>query len=275
MIPWGAETMPNIVVNNASLHFTREGVGPETIVFSHGLLFSGAMFESQVEHFQDRYHCVTYDHRGQGGSEVTDDGYDMDTLTDDAIALIEELGVGPCHFAGLSMGGFIGLRIAIRRPDLLRSLILIESTADPEPPENVPKYRKLNKVARWFGLGMVIKKVMPIMFSQSFLNSLSREDEHNLWRDRIVANDRVGITRAVAGVIDRQGVSDQLGKIDTPTLIIVGEEDVATVPEMSERMHAAIRGSKLVRIRRAGHSSTIEEPAAVNAAIEDFLSGLS
>lgn len=267
--------MPNIVVNNASLHLTREGFGEETIVFSHGLLFSGAMFEAQVDHFKDRYRCVTYDHRGQGGSEVTDGGYDMDTLTGDAIALIEELGVGPCHFAGLSMGGFVGLRIAIRRPDLLKSLILIESTADPEPEENIPKYRKLNRVARWFGLGMVIKKVMPIMFSRSFLNAYSREDEQKLWRDRIVANDRVGITRAVAGVIDRQGVYEQLGKIGTPTLIIVGEEDVATVPEKSERMRAAIRGAKLVRIPRAGHSSTIEEPLAVNAAIEDFLIGLA
>jgi pimeloyl-ACP methyl ester carboxylesterase len=244
-------------------------------VFSHGLLFSGAMFEAQVDHFKDSYRCVTYDHRGQGGSEVTDDGYDMDTLTGDAIALIEELGIGPCHFAGLSMGGFVGLRIAIRRPDLIKSLILIETTADPEPEENKPKYRKLNRVARWFGLGMVIKKVMPIMFSQSFLNAYSREDEQKLWRDRIVANDRVGITRAVTGVIDRQGVYEQLGKIDTPTLIIVGEEDVATVPEKSERMRAAIRGAKLVRIPRAGHSSTIEEPAAVNAAIEDFLARLT
>ena len=266
--------MPNIVVNGASLHYTDAGQGPETIIFSHGLLFSGAMFGDQVAQFKDRYRCITYDHRGQGGSEVTESGYDMDTLAEDAAALIEELGIGPCHFAGLSMGGFVGMRLAIRRPELIKSLILLETTADPEPRENAPKYRKLNFVARWFGLGLVIKKVMPIMFSQSFLNDSSRGDERLKWRDLIISNDRVGITRAVDGVIDRQGVYDQLNRIDTPTLIIVGDEDVATVPEKSERMHAAIRGSELVRIPRAGHSSTVEEPAAVNAAIEDFLARL-
>jgi len=267
--------MPNIVVNGVSLHYTDEGHGPETIVFSHGLLFSGAMFAGQVAHLKDRYRCITFDHRGQGGTEVTETGYDMDTLTDDAAALLAELGVGPCHFAGLSMGGFVGMRLAIRRPELLKSLILIETTADPEPADNAPKYRKLNFVARWFGLGLVINKVMPIMFSQSFLNDPARAGDRKTWRDFIVANDRIGITRAVTGVIERDGVYDQLGRIATPTLIIVGDEDVATVPEKSERMHAAIQGSKLVRIPRAGHSSTIEEPAAVNAAIDDFLAELA
>ena len=81
-------------------------------------------------------------------------------------------------------------------------------------------------------------------------------------------------TRAVKGVINRRGVSDAITRIDMPTLIIVGEEDVATVPEKSERMRAAIGGSILVKIPRAGHSSTIEEPRAVNDAMSAFLDGL-
>ncbi len=267
--------MPTLTVNGATLHYTDEGGGPETIVFSHGLLFSGAMFEAQVAGFKDRYRCITFDHRGQGGSEVTASGYDMDTLTEDAAALIEALDAGPCHFAGLSMGGFVGMRLAIRRPELLKSLVLIETTADPEPPENVPRYKTLNFVARWFGLGLVINKVMPIMFSQSFLNDPSREADKRKWRSLILSNHRIGITRAVRGVTDRQGVYEQLGKIGLPTLIIVGEEDTATVPEKSDRMHAAIKGSELIRVPRAGHSSTVEEPAAVNEALENFLGRLS
>lgn len=263
--------MPHIDVNGARLHYRDSGKGTETIVFSHGLLMNGGMFEAQIEALRDRYRCIAYDHRGQGQSAVTDGGYDMDTLADDAAALIEKLAIGPCHFAGLSMGGFIGMRLAARRPELLKSLILLDTSAQPEPSENKPKYRILNFVARWFGLRMVIGQVMPIMFGQSFLNDPSRAQERDRWRASIIANHRIGITRAVKGVVDRAGVSDEIGRIDMPVLILVGDADVATVPAKSQAMQAAIRGSELVTIPHAGHSATIENPDDVNAAITRFL----
>lgn len=265
--------MPYIEVNNINLHYLDEGAGPETILFSHGLLFSSAMFEKQIAHFKDHYRCIAYDHRGQGESEVTTGGYDMDTLASDAQALIKTLDIGPCHFVGLSMGGFVGMRLGVRNPELLRSLILIETTADSEPAENLGRYRMLNFIARWFGISLVVGKVMPIMFGSSFLNDISRVEEKRRWRRQIGSNDRVGISRAVAGVVNRDDFSDAIKKINLPTLILVGEEDVATVPEKSERMHNAISGSKLVRIQKAGHSSTIEQPEAVNTEMELFLRG--
>lgn len=264
--------MPTIEVNGARLHYEDRGAGPETVVFAHGLLWSGRMFEAQVRALEDRYRCVTFDFRGQGRSEVTRSGYDMETLADDAAGLIEALGLAPCHFAGLSMGGFVGMRLAARRPELLRSLILMETSADPEPEENVGRYRLLANVARWLGLGLVAGKVMPIMFGRTFLNDPARAEERALWKRRLTGNHRLGVYRATMGVVARRGVADELDRIDLPTLIIVGDEDVATVPAKAERMHAAIRGSKLVTVPRAGHSSSIEAPGAVNAALEDFLS---
>ena len=260
-----------IEIGDARVHYTDEGAGDETIVFSHGLLMSGEMFSAQVSALKSRYRCITYDHRGQGQSAVTEGGYDMDTLTDDTAGLIEELGASPCHFVGLSMGGFIGMRLAARRPELLRSLTLVETSAEPEPKENQPRYRMLNFIARWFGLGLVVEKVMPIMFGKTFLSDPGRAEVRAKWRKHIVSNNRIGITRAVKGVIDRSGVTDELAKIDMPVLIIAGDEDVATVPAKSERMHQAIKDSNMVMIPRAGHSSTIEEPEAVNRAISDFL----
>lgn len=261
-------------INNIDLHVADSGDGPETVMFSHGLLFSGAMFDPQVAALNRRYRCVAYDHRGQGQSAVADTGYDLDTLADDAARLIEKLGIGPCHFVGLSMGGFVGLRLAIHRPDLLRSLTLIDSSAEAEPKENHFKYRLLSFFARWFGLRTVVRQVMPILFGQTFLNDPSRAKERRFWRKQIVAGNRIGVTRAVAGVVDRNTVYDDLGAIKTPTLIVVGEEDVATVPEKSARMHRAIPGSKLVQIAHAGHSATLEEPDAVNAALTEFLKSI-
>ena len=268
--------MPTIHVNGATLWHTDQGAGPETIVFAHGLLWDGRMFSAQVAALSGRYRCITFDFRGQGRSEVTVAGYDMDTLTDDAAALIQALGTAPCHFVGLSMGGFVGMRLAARRPELIRSLVLMETSADPEPAENAPKYRAMGVVGRVFGrLGfrLIAGRVMRIMFGHKFLDDPARAAERAEWRERLMANHRVGITRALTGVIERKPVYDELPTITCPTLVMVGDQDVATIPAKAERIHAAIAGSRLVVIPGAGHTSSAEEPEFVNAALVEFLGG--
>ena len=265
--------MPDIAINGAQLYYEDTGAGStgEAIVFSHGLLWSLEMFRPQMDHLRERYRCIGYDHRGQGRSgDVDVRSIGMEALYQDAVGLIEHLELGRVHFAGLSMGGFVAMRLAARRPDLLRSLILMETSADREPEENVPRYRMLNAVARYIGLKPVTDRVMPIMFGREFLTDPARESERAAWRDKLAKNRR-SIWRAVNGVIDRDPIAPELGRIDLPTLVIVGEQDVATVPAKAERLHEAIAGSKLVRIPGAGHSSSIEQPERVNAALDEFL----
>ena len=267
--------MPDVAINGARIHYETQGQGPETIVFSHGLLWSGRMFRAQVATLSDRYRCVTFDFRGQGESGVTADGYDMDTLFEDAAGLIAALDLAPCHFAGLSMGGFIGMRLVARRPELLRSLILMETSADPEPAENIPKYRRLLAAARWIGLRPLAGQVMPIMFGASFMRDPRRAEERREWQGYLAANNRTGIIRATEGVITRKPIYDELSAITVPTLIIIGDEDTATTPDHSARMRDRIHGARLVSIPRAGHTSSVEEPEAVTTAIEAFLAGLT
>jgi 3-oxoadipate enol-lactonase len=270
--------MPTLQVDGATLWYEEHGSGPETVVFAHGLLWSGRMFDAQVAELADRFRCVTFDFRGQGRSEVTAGGYDMDTLADDAAALIEALGCAPCHFVGLSMGGFIGMRLAARRPGLVRSLVLMETSADAEPAENVPRYRMLGGIVGVLGrvgMRLVMPRVMRIMFGRTFLQDPARADDRRVWRERGMANHPRGITRALRGVIERKPVYGELGKIAVPTLVVVGDEDVATVPAKAERLHAAIPGSRMVVIPGAGHTSSVEQPDLVNAALEGFLASVS
>jgi pimeloyl-ACP methyl ester carboxylesterase len=264
--------MATISINGCDLYYEDSGGHDKPVLMlSHGLLWSTALFQHQVEALSDRYRVICYDHRGQGRSAVPKGrSVTIEACYRDAVALIEALDVGPCHFGGLSMGGFVAMRLAARRPDLLRSCILMETSADPEPPENVGPYRRLNFVARWFGLRLVTSKVMPIMFGQTFMTDPERAQERDLWRGRMTSN-RTSIYKAVNGVIERAGVFHELRRITTPTLIIVGDEDVATTPDKSVRLHGAIEGSELVTIQGAGHSSSAEQPEAVNAAIRDFL----
>lgn len=263
--------MPYQTINGAKYYYEEHGYGNETIVFSHGLLWSGEMFVHQVKALKERYRVITYDHRGQGRTEVTANSYDMDTLTEDARELIVTLEANPCHFVGLSMGGFVGQRLAIRHPELLKSLVLIETSADTEPPDNIPRYKLLGWIARYVSLKLVSGRVMPIMFGKTFMRDPSRSFERREWQKRMESNDKVGIYRALQGVIERDSVYEQLGAISLPTLVIIGEEDVAIVPEKAKRIHEAIPTSELVMIPAAGHTSSIEQPQKVTEAIQDFL----
>ncbi len=265
--------MPLIDVNGTSLYYEDTGPGStgETIVFSHGLLWSTELFAPQIAALRGRYRCIAWDHRGQGKS-ASDHRHTIgiELVWQDACALLDKLGTGPVHFLGLSMGGFVAMRAAARRPDLVRSLILIETSAKPEPLENVPRYRLLLKVYRTLGPRVTAKKVAQIMLGKSILSDPQRKAD--VARYTALMSARRDVWKAVNGVIDRAPVGDdELGRITARTLVVVGDEDVATRRDKSEHLVATIRGAQLVVIPRAGHSSTVEEPAAVTSAIERFL----
>ncbi len=264
--------MPKIKVNGVLLNYQDQGTGDETVLFVHGLLFNHRMFEAQVEALKSDYRCVSIDLRGQGDSEVTRDGYDIDNLTRDTVALIEALDCGPCHFVGLSMGGFIGLRLAIHHPRMLRSLSLLDTSADPEPGENIFRYRMMASIGRIFGFRPLMGQLLPIMFGKDTLEDEARRETLEYWKQQLRDNNRIGSSRAAMGVIEREGVYPQLRQIKTPTLVIVGEQDVATTKDKSDRMHQAIGDSEMLVVASAGHSSSVEKPAEVTRALQKFIS---
>lgn len=264
--------MPTVELNATSIYYEDTGPGStgETIAFSHGLLWNTTLFAHQIEALRGKYRCIAWDHRGQGRS-ASDYRHciGMELVTQDAIALLDHLALGPVHLAGLSMGGFVAMRIASRRPDLVKKLVLMETSADPEPIENVSRYRLLSNVVRTIGAWAVAKRASAIMVGKTMIGDPNRKQQLDEYR--AVMMGRRDIWRAVNGVIDRGGIYDELSRIRAETLVIVGDEDVATPKPKAERIVAAIAGSRLEVIPHAGHSSPVEEPAAVTAALGRFL----
>ncbi len=268
--------MPEIeLADGARLYYEDTGPGStgQTIAFSHGLLWNTTMFAPQIAALRGRYRCIAWDHRGQGKSSGDwREHIGMELVWQDAVQLLEKLAGEPVHVGGLSMGGFVAMRMAARRPDLVRSLILIETSSLTEPRENVPRYRMLNRVVRVLGYRVVRSRVAPIMFGKTILTDPARAEEREHLLEQMA--QRKDIWRAVNGVVDRAPIDHELSRIAVPTLILVGDEDVATPPDKAERLASKIAGAKLLTIPRAGHSSTVEEPAAVTAAIEGFLTSV-
>lgn len=268
--------MPTLTTNGARIAYTDTGVPPNapdapTIVFGHGLLFSGWMFSAQIAALQDSYRCVAIDWRGQGDSPAAAGGYDMDTLTGDVRGLIEDLGVGAVHYVGLSMGGFVGLRLAARHPELVRSLVLLDTSADPEDRSAARQDKLLAVIFRLLGIGPVRKPVLKLMFGPSFRTDPRSPQLIEDWLGRLARCDRGAIRQAVLGVANRAPVLPELGAITAPTLVAVGEHDVPTPLVRSRTIVAAIPGARLEIIADSGHSSSIEQPTAVTTLIRDFL----
>ena len=262
--------MPMLPVGDTELYYEDEGAGVP-IVFSHGLLWSGRMYRAQVAALRDGFRCVTFDHRGQGRSKTSPSPYDMETLADDAARLIDALKLGPCHFVGLSMGGFVGLRLALRRAELLRSLTLIDSAADPEPRLNVPKYAVMEWLSRRLGMRMLVPSVMRIMFGRAFLRDRARAGLRAEQAAELASLQPDRMRAALDSVVRRQPVTHGLGSIATPTLVLHGADDRAIVLPRAQKMAAAIPGAQLLVIPRAGHTSTVEEPEAISRELRRFV----
>lgn len=264
--------MPHLPINGTQLYVQDTGGTLPPIVFSHGLLWSHEMYTDAIHQLNSRFRCVSYDHRGQGQSDKSSrSAISIETLTEDAIALIESLDIGPVHFVGLSMGGFVGMRLAARRPDLIRSLVLISTSADKEPSSNIPKYTVLNWITKLFGVGAVASAVMPIMFGKTFLNHSERTEERAHWKKKLTENER-SVTHAVRGVFEREGVEAELAQIRCPTLILHGSEDAAISIQRVDALQTKIPHSTLVRTPIGGHSLPMEQPQFVSTHLDQFFS---
>ena len=131
--------MPMLRVNGTELYYEDTGGRGPAILFSHGLFWDTSLFAPQIAALKSQYRCIAYDHRGQGRSAESDlRAIDMDTLFADAVALIEALDLKPVHVCGLSMGGFIAMRLGARRPDLVRSLLRSIPRPIPSRPRTHP-----------------------------------------------------------------------------------------------------------------------------------------
>lgn len=259
--------MATVRVNGVSLYYEDAGSGDETVLFAPGLAWGTRLFAAQVAVLGARYRCVAFDPRGQGRSEVTKDGYELDNLAVDLADVIEHLGLGACHLVGHSLGGSVAVRVAARRPELVRSLALLNATADEDPLWDRVLFRGLSYAVELFGMGVVDERLVKTMFGKTFLNDAGRARECEEARQRFLSNNHLGIARAVRGWLRSPAAMDELPNVIAPTLVIAGEEDAAVKPKRSRETADAVPRGRFLLLPRCGHSSPVEAPGPVTAAL--------
>jgi pimeloyl-ACP methyl ester carboxylesterase len=246
---------------------TEAGTGPE-LLCAHGTLMDRTMFGPQIEGLSDDYRVAAYDLRAR--TERAYEPYDLDDLVEDCRAVIDALDMDQPVVAGMSMGGFMAVRLAIEYPEAISGIVLIDSTSRPHPDEDIELYR-----------GMIdqiedapqVPETMAETVTHFLFGETTREENSELveaWMDRWETYPGEAVYREVDSWLERPDVTDELAGCDVPALVVHGEEDASIDLERVEPTVEALDADLSV-IPEAGHSSNTEQPAAVNDAIRGFL----
>jgi 3-oxoadipate enol-lactonase len=240
------------------------------VMLSHSLGSSLVMWNPQKKPLETNFQVLRYDVRGHGKSEAPPGAYTLDLLGEDAVALLDALGIDNVHWVGLSMGGMIGQSVALSYPRRLKSLALCDTTAAIAP-EAQPVWQERIDAVRGKGVESQVNLTMERWFTPSFLKLNPPVLE--VIRKEFQATPAKGYLGCIEAV-RKLNYLDRLSEIRIPTLIMVGEDDPGTPVSASEAMHQRINNSKLVIIKSARHLSNVEQPEAFNNNLLTFLKNL-
>ena len=257
-----------ITANGISMNYTLDGPANAPVVtLSHSLATTLAMWEPQLKALTARWRVLAYDTRGHGGTDAPKGGYSLEQLADDAQALLRGLGIQRTHWVGLSMGGMIGQTLALKAPELFTSLSLCD-TSSRVPREAKPVWDERIHTAETKGMEPLVELTLSRWFTAPFKERGGAvvETVRGMIRSTPPAG-YIGCCQAISGL----NLTDRIGAIKVPTLIIVGEEDQGTPVAASKVMHEKIHGSQLVILKSAAHLANMEQPEAFTNALTGFL----
>lgn len=238
------------------VHYVVEG--PETappLLLLHSIGTTQSIWDAQAKALADRFRVIRPDMRGHGMSGITPGDYTMRQLAQDALALLDALGIEQAHVAGTSIGGRIAQQMAVEAPDRVLSLCLLNTAL--EFPSPVIWQARIDEVRRE-GTKVLADVVMPRWVVDTALPS-SRG-----LRRMLLRTDRTGYTGAACALRDATA-ADVVGRIKAPCTVIAGERDPAAPAEAVMALQAAIPGAALVVLPGAGHITTYEFADAVTA----------
>ncbi len=258
--------MPVAEVNGQSITYTDSGGDGPTIIWSHGFLMDHTMFDAQVQALSGDYRCVAWDERGFGATPATGPFTYWDSA-DDAVALLDHLGIDQAVFAGMSQGGFLSMRAALAHPDRVRGLILIDTQAGTEAAENVEAYGGM--LQHWLGdapLGEIGEFVAGLILGDPDLAATWIP----IWEER-----RGEMTQHPGDcLLSRDDITDRLSEIGCPALVIHGDADAAIPLELGQVLADRIPGASIVVMPGGSHAANMTHPAETNEAIRGFLASL-
>ncbi|MEU8185037.1 3-oxoadipate enol-lactonase [Micromonospora sp. NPDC049047] len=240
------------------LHLTVDGpAAAPVLLLGSSLGTTAAMWEPQLSALAQRFRVIRYDHLGHGRSAVPPGPYTLDLLGRELLRTLDDLDVPWVHYAGLSLGGMVGMWLATYAPDRVRRLALLCTSASLGPPE---QWRARAATVRADGLPAVADAVVARWFTPTFAAA----------RPEVVATHRAMLTTtspagyaACCEAIAAMDLRPDLGRVAAPTLVIAGADDPATPVEHARDIVGRIPRARLAVVDAAAHLANVEQPEQV------------
>jgi 3-oxoadipate enol-lactonase len=238
--------------------FTVDGpAGAPWLVLGPSMGTTTAMWEPQVAVFARWFRVLRFDLRGHGGSAVPPGPYRIDDLGQDLRALLDEQGIERCSYAGVSLGGMVGMWLASAVPDRVDRLALLCTSAYLPPARG---WTDRAAQARASGTGSLTDTVPLRWFTPGFPER--KPDVYAGYQAMLAGipdEGYAGCCEAIAAM----DLRPDLGRITARTLVISGEDDLATPPPHGEAIAAAVAGAKFVTMAQTAHLANVEQPGLV------------
>jgi 3-oxoadipate enol-lactonase len=264
----GNSTMRELKINRdgVNLHACLDGTDVDdapTLVFSNSLGTTLHMWDGIMPLLPAGLRIIRYDKRGHGQSDVPDGPYTMGALVSDAAAVCDAFAVKDALFVGLSVGGMIAQGLAVKRPDLIRAMVISNTAAKIG---NGPMWQDRIDTVLAKGVGALADATMERWFSREFLLS----PELPKWRKMLTDTPAIGYAGVCAAIAGTDFYTPTSG-LRIPTLGIAGSEDGATPPDLVRETVDLIPGSQFELMRRVGHLPCVENPTAYAKILIDFI----
>jgi 3-oxoadipate enol-lactonase len=249
-----------------TMNIVEAGSGAAVLLL-HGLGWDHSLWNPTVERYAPRYRMVAADTRGHGATDKPDGPYDVEMFASDSAALIESLRLGSVCVVGLSQGGMVAQSLAVLRPDLVSALVLVSTSCESAPSlrDNMEaRIAAMDKAGPDAAARIAAESIFSPGWRSANPAELARFME---WRKTMPTAPLNAATRALYDF----DLSAKLPGIDVPTLVIAGQEDVLTKPAGMEKIAALIPGAEYRLIANTGHMIPVEQPAALDVLLEQFL----
>ncbi|MEV0893610.1 alpha/beta hydrolase [Promicromonospora sp. MEB111] len=254
-----------IRVGGLRIAYERAGQGPP-LVLVHGAAEDCRIWRPQLAGLADELTVVAWDEPGAGRSSDLPEGFGLAGFADGLAALIEAMGLGPAHVAGRSWGGTVALELYRRRPELVATLVLVDTYAGWKGSLPAAEVR-----ARIAGARRMLA-APPVELGLAFPGLFAGDPPPELvpLLADIAADVRPATLAQQLEIMAEADLADLLPRIDVPTLLIWGRLDARSPLGVARRFEAAIPDATLVVVEGTGHMSNLERPEPVNDAVRGF-----
>jgi 3-oxoadipate enol-lactonase len=257
-------------IQDLTVHYDISGAGP-WLVLSHSLATTLDMWQPQVQRLAQHFTVLRYDTRGHGQTSAPSAPYTLDQLADDAVDLMQHLGIAQAHWLGLSMGGMIGQTVALRHPQRLDKVVLADTTGQ-VPPAGAQLWADRVRTARTEGMQALVQPTLSRWFTDPY--RAAQPDLMARIGEMISRTPVEGYAGCCAAIAATNTLSE-LARVRSSALVIVGDQDQATPPSAAKALAEHWPGAQLVVLPGAAHLANIEQAEAFNAAVLKFLTEAS